>query len=570
MSEPQQGSQKIQEPQRVRLPALNDDRCRKILGNEDHVLSCYLQIIAFEIVRLRGLLNRKYFPSSPAEPPKLTYDKFKDDPSKKALDGTRKALDGIMKAVNDGKQILTDARQAANAAVKALDEARGALGEAGKDSPNESEKPSLSLPDVLKGLIDILSEVSARLTVKDSAEWLDPENNPHLITAIGMIQEKMLLRLVDTSDNDARDMLIRSFGAGSAETAREGLKLIIEKLLYLNAQTGTTKGAQTGEPKSVGYVFNPHLPASMGALASGEEIIYLGLAALTGSKTAAELAADLIHEGSHTIASDVLYKSSDGVSKSTVDFVYINCDGHFYLPGNLTVINAANYEQVAREMLGLVGTPKDGKAAAAMHELKAPPLALAHALLCSRAARAWVRANDLATRPGHRIHDGNIDLTLALPREAAELEMHNAWYLGLYEAMAEVMNAVNKSLVLRSSNAPDATDLSVSVLQEHQVGLGKVEMTFADSLTKELSPEKLAMLSLAFILREQFGEQPVLSRDLGDRIKNAFSWSAPPAVGSPVQIVYDMVSGIERLDRKELRGALAAYYGRKEFSSVAS
>jgi hypothetical protein len=211
-----------------------------------------------------------------------------------------------------------------------------------------------------------------------------------------------------------------------------------------------------------------------------------------------------------------------------------------------------------------------------MHKLKAPQLTLAHVLLSSRAARAWVRANDLATQDPaiqreYREAAGRGGLKPTLP---ADPELANAWYTGLFEAAAAVMNTVHKGLVLTSADTP-TKDADVNVLIENIANSGKTTITFASSLVKQLSPEDLAMLSLIYILREKFGElpefRPSQENSLLDQAQRFLkSLANEPGGASPAKWVYDLTSGIERMDRLGLQPLLTVYYDRPEFKKPRS
>jgi hypothetical protein len=519
MSTSQPQSQTAQKPQRVRLPALNEDRRGKIHEDQDNVFYCYQQIIAFEIVRLRGLLDRKFFSSNPAGLKNASYDDLKKDPSFLALDKARK--DSLA-----AQGLSPDHRVTA-----------------------------------LEGIIKDIGEVSGRLTAINPPEGPAAEGNPYLAATIGLIQEKILVKLNDAKSTDTSDMLVRSFGANSEKIAREVFGLIIDRLLQHFANTGNT---------GAGFVFEPDLAAGMGALAKGDgEIIYLSRDALSGQQKLAELAADLIHEGSHTIPVVKRPGLPGGSFGPTFDFVYINCDGHFYLPENLTIANAANYEQVAREMLDLRKGPTN-TSAADMHKLKAPPLTLAHILLSSRAARAWVRANDLSSQDpaSHRETAGKGGLRPTLP---ADPELRSAWYTGLFEATAAVMGTVHKGLTLKSADTPDS-DPSVDVLIEIVPDTGKMTVTFASSRIKQLSPEDLAMLTLIYILRQKFGEIPEFRSSKGESLLSQADRFVKSMVtgASPAKWVYDLTARIERMDRTTLQGALTAYYSSPKFKKPPS
>jgi len=491
----------IPDPQIVRVPDLNDDRRLKIAADKDNVFSCYQQIISFEIVRLRGLLDRKDLPSA------------QHDPLTASLDNAR--------------EISLSAQQA----------------------PPESRVKALSI------IFPIISQISGQVTGKKPQDGPDPKGNPQLIAALKLIREVIVPAVANKSSKPVQDMLVRSFGARSAETARNAFPLIMASLEHLWKQTGAA---------GAGFVFEPNLATGMSALASGDgKYIKVSRDALTGQRPTAELAADLLHEGSHTIVSEALSKQSGGAIRTPVDFAYINRDAHYYLTENLTVVNAANYEQVAREILGLSPGLADA-VAAGLHNRHAPPLTLAHILLSSQVTRAWVRASDLATRAPQRAVQGNVDLRASLPDDRG---LQDAWFAGLFEATAELMGVVQKRLTLSSSSTID-TDARIAT-----ANLGAMEITFAKNRVDGFSPEQLATLCLVYILRTKFGEPPEIPASLGDRflrgVGNMFQENEPVAVPPggvpPAQFVYDLVTGIQRLDRLELRSALAAYYASPEF-----
>jgi hypothetical protein len=478
------------------------------------VFSCYQQIIAFEIVRLRGFLERRYFPQGTEGVQSGSYVEFSQDPA---------------------LQILNNAK----------DNCAAASG----FSPGDRLKS-------LQMIIDMIGGVSDKLTVENPPEGPDPAGNPHLIAALHLIQEKIISRLGPVVNDGTRKVLIRSFG----EIPKEG-KISEETVCAVFVAIATRLQQLfeiTGQPDA-GFVFEPNLAAGMGALAAGDgKIIYLGLDALTGRKGPAELAADLIHEGSHAIALDPI--------GHTIDLVYINCNGHLYLPAGLALSNAANYEQVAREMLDR-GLVMDDEAAAKMHRLEAPPPVLAHVLLSSRAARAWVRANDLGLKdPDLKLQNretaGKGGLNPALP---ADPVLRDAWYAGLFEATYAVLSTVNKGLALTSADAPGAP-ASVDVVIENRLNAGKMTITFAKKLVARLSPEQLAMLTLLYILREKFGAPPELQPGMVDSMLswgNSFLKSTVDA--PPVQWVYNLISRIESMDRESLQKPLAAYYSSLPF-----
>jgi hypothetical protein len=140
-----------------------------------------------------------------------------------------------------------------------------------------------------------------------------------------------------------------------------------------------TVGTTDADSPRRGFVLNPNLPASMAALAHGDgPSAYISIlpSALTGPSW--KFVSALVHEGSHTL---------DTPPGATIDFAYIERKAHYRLSPECAVRNAANYQQIAINLLA--------------HEVEAAPkgdldaAGLALVMLDVKATRAWVRAYHL-------------------------------------------------------------------------------------------------------------------------------------------------------------------------------
>lgn len=338
-------------------------------------------------------------------------------------------------------------------------------------------------------------------------------NNPHLIAAITAIKDILAQPLAKGSPA-VTAVAKRSFGAGAVVQATDKFTSIVTALNRTLSRTND---------KGAGFVFDPKLPASMGALARGtgdSSIIFVSRSALDGTTSAADLAAVLAHEGSHTLA--------DG---ATADIAYCGRNAHFYLPPEYTVLNAANFEHVAREVLAGRPGPTDDQAAA-MHALSVPPLTLVLALLSSRVTRAWIRAFDLFDQ-GQRSAETLHGLP-SLPAKAENITLVNSLIENLFSGMSVLLDSVQGNLILTDS----ATAADVTVDNAPNA----LTVTFPRKLAKTAGPPQLAEQALKQIL---------------ELMQGVHSWF--PYTSDQVSA---FIMGIERLDRQNLRVLLQDYYGR--------
>jgi hypothetical protein len=166
-------------------------------------------------------------------------------------------------------------------------------------------------------------------------------------------------------------------------------------------------------PSPDGYVLDTTLPSSMAALGTNTGVrttsyIRLATSALNGTVPVPDLACTLMHEGSHLIAD------------STIDFAYRGSLQHYFLPPELALYNAANYEQIAVNATGTPDQPPGEPEIAAARAVTAQPRLLAVSLLTAQITRAWVRCYQTASsfRAGRAVSEDAIVAALDLPTAA--------------------------------------------------------------------------------------------------------------------------------------------------------
>jgi hypothetical protein len=213
-------------------------------------------------------------------------------------------------------------------------------------------------------------------------------------------------------------------GPDQVDTVRSRVAAIVAAL---DAQLAATNPAAVGAVR--GFVPDPSLPATMAALGRGSgpgAYVSISPASLVpGAMTAAALACTLVHEGSHILASN-----------ATVDFAYRNQGAFRQVPRDLTLLNAAHYEELAVQLLDpQPAVPVGGGAAD-----------VAAAALRSKVVRSWVRANDLAPAA-----DGaRADVAGLLGARAAQVGPAVAQLLfqDLFDSLNLMMPVVNGNLVI--------------------------------------------------------------------------------------------------------------------------
>jgi hypothetical protein len=136
------------------------------------------------------------------------------------------------------------------------------------------------------------------------------------------------------------------------------------------------------------FVFDPDMSPSMMAMGNhSRRLITLSTSAVNGTRSAEDLAAALLHEGAHVL------------EPAIIDYAYVGRGDHYFLPAELAVDNAANYEQVVYDVLG--HHRSGGKSARAPDEVErmrrgeVEPARLVEAELRFLATRAWIRGFDL-------------------------------------------------------------------------------------------------------------------------------------------------------------------------------
>ncbi|MGH3171995.1 MAG: hypothetical protein ACRDN0_39835 [Trebonia sp.] len=193
--------------------------------------------------------------------------------------------------------------------------------------------------------------------------------------------------------------------------------------------------------KNPGFVLDPALPASMGALATRTTknwYIRLSQSALDGSMGAPRLAATLMHEGSHLI------------DDPTIDFAYRDSGYHYFLPEPLALFNAANYEQVAADAVGaLSADPPSADEVTRQRALTGNPGLIAGSLLSLQIPRAWVLAYNLG---GAAHPDPSIVALLGLPTPAWAAPLARALIDGLFNGMDLLNSTAQGGIDLREGD----------------------------------------------------------------------------------------------------------------------
>jgi hypothetical protein len=139
-----------------------------------------------------------------------------------------------------------------------------------------------------------------------------------------------------------------------------------------------------------GFVPDPALPATMGALALGRgQTSYIRiqpslLAGASREAVLAELIPKLVHEGSHA-----------NENRFTIDYVYRNHGLHVLLPPEIRRTNAANYEQLAINWMGYNLTQWANIEWFSTKLAEEPVEKRALAIVQLKTTRAWVRSYNL-------------------------------------------------------------------------------------------------------------------------------------------------------------------------------
>ncbi|RLK25232.1 hypothetical protein DER29_3221 [Micromonospora sp. M71_S20] len=272
--------------------------------------------------------------------------------------------------------------------------------------------------------------------VQDSLDGVVPSvvGNPHLTAAL----DELKTRIVDVMNDDrspthvaVNTAFARLFGSTSSVAKAR----FAQTVTALRALLTRTDGRRSG------FVCNLSLPDGMGALASGQgdtAIINVGRSALDGTMHLWELAATLVHEGTHILADN-----------PTVDIVYRHRNAAYYLQGQIALQNAANFEQTVYEALGQGGPFPTDAEVAAMRGRSAPRTDSLHTVLASRITRAWVRTYDFTCLDFTRTDlPKPVALVLTdLPQDRAYAPLTKAYMEALHAAMLALMRAEERLVV---------------------------------------------------------------------------------------------------------------------------
>jgi hypothetical protein len=347
---------------------------------------------------------------------------------------------------------------------------------------------------------------------KKKTEDLPAKNNRHLDKSIDLIVAKVVNRM---KTEVVTDSMNKMFGNKINDAQRRYGEIATELRAIYN---------RTDDNKRTGFVKDAGL-GNMGALAVGQgasAIIKVSPRALRGEDEPHDLAATLAHEGSHVI------------NNPTADFAYKQGGAHYYLPTDVALLNAANYEQVAIDAFqggeGELTSPAAGLIEQKRDLTERGPGPML-ALLRSRVTRAWVRAFELR-RPGPRAES-----PAAAGKIGAPADDNLAITQHIFDALFNDIDMVH-SFILSGFDARRTIDEDVTepVLEKNTVLVPRLWLQ-----TK--SAEDITRTVLLMILERLRG-------------KSLFT---------PEQLA-DVIMSIETIDRPGIRATLLTYYGK--FSKV--
>jgi hypothetical protein len=230
----------------------------------------------------------------------------------------------------------------------------------------------------LEKLVPQLNKYAASKGTSAEANWktpFEPEEKKKIIPVLEII-DKTIGEVVNPIYNE---LLKTMFGEEGKETAKETFRKIQESLNSIYAGNRFIKD-------TTGYLASQ----GMGALASeetgAEAKIMLAATALEKPE---DLAVKLIHEGSHTLP------DAKGIAL-IIDFCYRTGWTHGYLPTPVALKNAANYEQVAADILNIKEKDKGITETRDKLHRSNSMLGQTLALVDLFITRTWVRLGDWA------------------------------------------------------------------------------------------------------------------------------------------------------------------------------
>ncbi|MEU6077177.1 hypothetical protein [Micromonospora sp. NPDC047074] len=272
--------------------------------------------------------------------------------------------------------------------------------------------------------------------VQDSIDGVVPSvvGNTFLTAAIDELKTKIVDVMNDATKpthTAVNTAFARLFGSAS----------IVAKTRFAQTVTALRDLLTRTDGRGAGFVYNPALPAGMGALAEGQggtAIINVGRSALDGTMHLWDLAATLAHEGTHILADN-----------PTIDIVYRRRNAAYYLQGQVGLSNAANFEQTVYEALGQGGPFPTDDEVAAMRGRAAPRMDSLHTVLASRITRAWVRTFDFTCLDFTKAElPKPVALALTdLPQGREYAPLTKAYMDALHTAMLALMRAEERLVV---------------------------------------------------------------------------------------------------------------------------
>jgi hypothetical protein len=388
---------------------------------------------------------------------------------------------------------------------------------------------------VLKSINDLSARVTDELAHPGSSVMDDDQEQPAPVSAVGNRQVGKAIDLLTVgvvnrmqgpgATRQVTSDILLMFGNAMPQ-AIPRIKEVVDLLRELYNRSSPA-----------GYVVDETLPSSIGALGANTGVratsyIRLRTSALNGTMSAPDLACTLMHEGSHLIAD------------STVDFAYRGSRQHYFLPPELALYNAANYEQIAVNAIGSPDQPPGEPEIAAARDITAQPPLLAASLLTAQITRAWIRSYQTAGnfRTGQILPGQTIVAALELPAAAWAASLVQALLDGTFNAIDELNETAQKSIELRDGDMhqQDTTIRSVN---------GGSAVRFPQGTLRSLRPRDLARDALRAMCN-------LLATD-----------NYAPATTSQL---FAFVDGVDAFEDQRLRSRFTAYVDKVAAASSTS
>jgi hypothetical protein len=382
--------------------------------------------------------------------------------------------------------------QLLNTVAQDLERLVGEINQADKGQPTRNPKSQTSE-----------EEEKAREEKADRGK-AQPYRNRELDTAIDLLVVKVVSRI---GSLEGAEILTKMFGSKTRRAGDQFPRITSRLREIYNA---------TDQKNTKGFIKDDAL-GNMGAMTRGNgpgASVHVSPKALAGQISPNEFATELLHEGSHAL------------DEPTSDYAYKNGGAHYYLPPEVAVENAANYEQVGIDMLsGVTATPATVERKRSLGDDR---VGQALALMRSQASRAWIRANDLRSS-AKRASEPGVSALMGGPAANDPLGITQELFDRLFQTMDIIHDYALSTL---QGRVADDEHYSAIVIEGPTAQV-------PDRMTETRTASQIAMGIWRAVLPRLEGETPFTTDQL-----------------------LDLITKIDTYDRAELRAKLQAYYGK--------